>query len=326
MSSTVPVTHLVIVSGGDAPGINATLLEYCQQAEAHGERVLAAFGGFAGLIAGDVRPLSTRELAPYAGLGGAYIRSSRDPVLREEAGRQQLAAVLAAHDVRDLLLFGGNGTLRYIPPILNELGIRTVGIPTTIDNDIGGTETTLGFDTACNYAYHVIDGIRATAHALEGRFFTVETLGGDRGMLTLAIADGAGADAVLVPEYTDYDLEAVAAYLKEAAARRGHALLVYTEFIPKREQVLAALPELMAMRLRDTRLGHAQRGGSASHRDRVLARTWARLAFDALHDGVPMGVVVEREGRSLLHTGLLEGFDPPMPDRVLYRRINGLDG
>lgn len=314
--------HLAVVSGGDAPGINTALLELVQAADLHGDIVLGATGGFAGLVAGRVARLHARDLVAYAGLGGSSIRSSRDPVLKEAHGREQLATRLREHAVDDLILFGGNGTLRYIPPILADLGVATVGIPTTIDNDIGGTDTTLGFDTACNYAYHVIDGIRATAHALEGRFFTLETLGGDVGTLALAIADGAGADAVLVPEYTDYSLDHIAAHLKAAAERKGHALLVYTEFIPMREQVLRALPDMMGMRLRDTRLGHAQRGGAASHRDRVLARTWARMAIDALGGGLKMGVVVERGGRLLVHEGLLDGYAAVPPDHALYMRIN----
>lgn len=313
---------LIVVSGGDAPGISAAIAHFCEEAERHGDTVLGALGGFRAVLGDDLRPLRAADVLPFAGLGGSYLPSSRDPVLNEPAGREMLRAVIRRHGVDNLLLFGGDGSLRYLPPVLADLGIATVGIPATVDNDVAGTERTLGFDSACQYACHSIDGIRATGHALSGRLFSVETLGGHTGMLALAIAAGVGADAVLVPEYDEPDLALLADRLREAIVRKGHALLVYTEFIPERDARLALLSTRADARLRDTRLGHAQRGGAASHSDRLLARGWATLAHRALHEGAQSAVTVWRSGGPALHEGALTG-EKPLPDRALYAVING---
>jgi 6-phosphofructokinase 1 len=315
------VKTLVVVSGGDAPGINTALYHFVMAAEASGDKVIGAVGGFRAVLEGRFTQLDGRTLVPWVGMGGSLLASSRDPVLHDDAGRAALEAVVRAEGIDTLLLFGGNGSLRYLPPILSELGIPHIGIPTTIDNDVPGTERTLGFDSACQFASQTIDGIRATGHALEGRFFSVETLGGHTGMLALAIAAASGADAVLVPEYPLPSLTYLAERLHRAVDRRGHALLVYTEFVPEKEPVLAQLAGESGARLRDVRLGHAQRGGSPVHSDRMLARVWAGMAHTALRDGAN-GVLVWRDGMAHLHRGALSG-DTPLPDRALYQAING---
>lgn len=316
---------LVVVSGGDAPGINAFLYHLCEQAHAAGDTLIGALGGFRALLDEELVPLTSATVAPYMAIGGSFLPSSRDPVLSDAGNRQALDNVLIKHQIDNVLLFGGNGSLRYLPPILQELGVPCVGVPTTIDNDVAGTERTLGFDSACQYAYHAIDGVRATGHALAGRFFTLETLGGHTGMLALAVAEGAGADVVLVPEYPIDDEPHFVERLKAALKRKGHALLVYTEFVPDKDAVLASLAGKVGARLRETRLGHAQRGGAPSHSDRVLARDWARLAYPALQDGAS-AITVWKNGKPSLHPGLLASDITPLPDRTLYNQINGLDG
>ncbi|MBK9745359.1 MAG: 6-phosphofructokinase [Chloroflexi bacterium] len=316
---------LVVVSGGDAPGINAFLYHLCEQAHAAGDTLIGALGGFRALLDEELVPLNSATVAPYMAIGGSYLPSSRDPVLSEGSNRQALDNVLIKHHIDNVLLFGGNGSLRYLPPILQEIGVPCVGVPTTIDNDVAGTERTLGFDSACQYAYHAIDGVRATGHALAGRFFTLETLGGHTGMLALAVAEGAGADVVLVPEYPIDDEPYFVERLKAALKRKGHALLVYTEFVPDKDAVLASLAGKVGARLRETRLGHAQRGGAPSHSDRVLARDWARLAYPALQEGAA-AITIWKNGRPALHHGLLATDVTPLPDRTLYNQINGLDG
>lgn len=200
-----------------------------------------------------------------------------------------------------------------------------VALPTTIDNNVPGTERTLGFDSACNHACAAIDGVRATAHALPDRLFMVETLGGDTGFLALAAAHAAGAHAVLLPEY-DYDDGWLAARLRAAVTRAGYALLVLSEGARGARTLADDLPRWTGIRVRDTRLGHAQRGARPSHLDRALAADMARLAHRALREGLASGAVVVREGRVRLHEGTLAGLPSPSPDRALYDAINGLDG
>jgi 6-phosphofructokinase 1 len=310
---------LIVVSGGDAPGINAAIHHYT----IHGDTVIGAVGGFEGLLNDAIIPLTPRETARWAGLPGSMLESSRAKVLAEPNARDRLIAAQRQHEFDNLILFGGDGTLRHIPPLLAEWGIPTIGLPTTIDNDVPGTELTLGFDSACNYAYQAVDGMMATAHALPGRIFMLETLGGNNGNLALAVAAGANADAVLLPEY-DYDDDWLAQRLSDTMRQRGFALLILCEGARGARTLANDIPLWTGTRVRDIRLGHAQRGGMVTHNDRVLAANMARLAFTALREGAASGTVVVQGGQVALHQGLLEGA-PHLPDRALYNRINRLD-
>ncbi|MCC6616185.1 MAG: 6-phosphofructokinase [Anaerolineae bacterium] len=313
---------ITVVSGGDAPGINAALYHLALQAVRHGDTLLGALGGFPGLLNERIETLEQGALLPWIGLAGTYLQSSREPVLAQPAGRAQLAEVLARHQVDALVVFGGNGTLRHIPPLLAELGLVSIGLPTTIDNDVPGTEATLGFFSACDFAHRTIDGIRATGHALQGRIFTMETLGGDTGYLALEVAHSAGADVALIPEMS-YDAAHVAARLKAGIEQRGQALMVYSEGLPGKQALLDALPVLAGIRIRDTRLGHAQRGSTPSHYDRWLAAQMARHALTSLHEGRRSGVICVEGGRIVVRDSLI-GMPPRQPDLHLYNWINAL--
>jgi 6-phosphofructokinase 1 len=309
---------LTVVSGGDAPGINVVLAQWVQRAGDH--VVWGAMGGLPALVQGRWRALSHADVWPFVGLAGSLLPSSREPILRDPTAQQAARDRLQAEGISGVLLFGGDGTLRHVLPILTSWGIPCAAIPTTIDNDVPGTDYTLGFDSACNFAYQSIDGVTATAHALGGRIFMVETLGGNTGYLALAVAEGAGAHAVLLPEY-DYDEGQIAARLRAAAEAQGFALLVLSEGARGARTLAETLPERVGMRVRDVRLGHAQRGGTPTHRDRVFARQAADLAFETIRAG-QSGVIVERGGA--LHVVEALPAERPLPDRARYDRINGL--
>ncbi len=317
---------LIIVSGGDAPGINAALFHLADTAAQHGDTLIGARGGFSGVLAEQFMPLDARALAPLIGLGGSFLPSSRDPVLKEETNRQQLQAIFKRHGFDHLILFGGGGTLHYLPPILQTLGINCVGIPTTIDNDIAATTYSLGFHSACEFAYHAVDGIRATAGALEGRLFTLETLGGDSGMLALSIASGSSADGVLLPEYPNVDEDALAARLKAAIVRKGHALLVYNEYVQGKNELIERIAVKVGVRLRDTRLGHAQRGGTSVHMDRILAQDFARIAYGAAQQRVSYGMTVLEQSThfAFLQQHFIEEDRVKAPNPYAYNLINGI--
>jgi 6-phosphofructokinase 1 len=313
----------VVVSGGDAPGINAVLATYTGHAARNNDQVVGVVGGMPGLLKGDVVPLELRQIALFAEQPGTYLASSREPVLNQDGAQEQLLSVLDHHNIDNVVLIGGNGTMHYVLPLLIQWGVKCVGIPVTIDNDVPGTERTLGFDSACNYAYQTIDGVRATARALPGRMFMVETLGGDTGLLALDIALGAGACAALVPEY-EYANDWLARRLLDAIQWDGHALLVLAEGVPASRALYDEIPQWTGIRMRDIRLGHGQRGGKPTHIDRALAANFARLAYHALRDGCHNGVVVVRKGETFLHEVTLQGFPRPLPDLTLYCQINGL--
>ncbi|MEP6988542.1 MAG: 6-phosphofructokinase [Chloroflexota bacterium] len=314
---------LFVVSGGDAPGINNVLGNYVRLASQNGDTVLGAQGGFPGLLDNQIVPLTYDTLIPWMGRGGSLLASSRDPVLNQTEAGERIRAILRENEVDNIVLFGGNGTLRYIPPLLRNWGIPCIGLPTTIDNDVPGTEMTLGFDSACNFAYHAIDGAMATAHALRGRIFLVETLGGTCGNLALAVAHGAGAHVVILPEYPYQDTwlsERITAALKSD----GYALIVICEGSRGARTLADDIPKWTGTRVRDVRLGHAQRGGIASHRDRVLAADMARTAYTALKSGFHTGIVCVTNGELAVHPNSLEQFKLVAPDHTLYKRINGL--
>ncbi len=315
---------LFVVSGGDAPGINNVLGNYVRFAVPNGDTVLGANGGFPGLLDNQIVPLSDDTLVPWMGRGGSVLASSRDPVLNQSEAGDRIKAVLRDNAVDNIVLFGGNGTLRYIPPLLRDWGIPCIGLPTTIDNDVPGTEMTLGFDSACNFAYHAIDGTLATAHALRGRIFLVETLGGSCGNLALAVAHGAGAHVVILPEYA-YEDTWLAERITTALNSDGYALVVICEGARGARTLADDIPKWIGTRVRDVRLGHAQRGGTASHRDRVLAADMARAAYYALKSGVRTGITCVTNGTLAIHQGSLEQFGLTAPDRTTYSRINGLE-
>jgi 6-phosphofructokinase 1 len=311
----------VVVSGGDAPGINALVANFVRMATGDGHEILGAEGGFPGLMDGQMVTLDYRRLIPWVGQGGSMLPSSRDPVLKDTEAQQRIREVLKQWKVDNILLFGGNGTLRHIPPLLQEWGISSIGIPTTIDNDVPGSERSLGFDSACNFAYHAIGGALATAHALVGRIFLVETLGGVCGNLALAVAHGAGAHSVLLPEYAYAD-DWLAERTRKAVEQFGHALIVICEGARGARTLADDLAKLTGIRVRDVRLGHAQRGGVPSHVDRVLAADFAYAAYTHLKDGLLGGALVVQGGEVRLLTGLLPQ-QTVIPDKALYDRING---
>lgn len=312
---------LFIVSGGDAPGINALLLHYLSRSGDQ-DIVYGALGGFEGLLKGSLRRLSYRDVLPWSGMAGSILPSSREPVLSQPEAESRLKHVLTEYRIDQVVLFGGDGTLRHVVPLLRIWNIPCIGLPTTIDNDVPGTETTLGHDSACNFAYQSIDGIRATAHALSGRMFLVETLGGIHGQLALAVAHGSGAHAVLLPEYP-YELTWLADRMGQAVTRFGFGLVVVCEGTPGARTLAESLPPLTEIRMRDVRLGHAQRGGTPTHADRVLAVTWADLIYESARNGVTSGVIVVQNGQSRLESEPLPNTSL-LPDLALYQHINGL--
>lgn len=313
---------LIVVSGGDAPGINAAMTHYTALATRCGCEVVGAYGGFAGLLEENIVPLTNHVIAPWAPYSGSYLPSSRDPVLKEASAQQHMVEILQRHAIDNVMLFGGNGTLQYIPPILAAQNIASVGLPTTIDNDISGTDLTLGFDSACNFAYASIDGALATGRGLPGRIFMVETLGGFTGMLALEVAFSSGAHAVLVPEYA-YEDSWLSQRLLDAVRTDGFALLVLSEGVAASRSLFDDIPQWTGIRVRDVRLGHSQRGAHPTHRDRKLAAEMARLAFEAVNDHVTSSTVVVRGGQTMLHEGPLEGFPPRLPDVSMYNFVNG---
>ncbi len=313
----------IVISGGDAPGINAAIDGYARLAARQGDRVLGAQGGFAGLLDNRLVEIDTALSSLLAGRGGSILQSSRAPALRQPDARERLARVMAGRGIDNLLVFGGDGSIQHISPLLADWAVPCIFLPTTIDNDVAGTDCTLGHDSACNFASQALAGIRATANALPGRIFMLETLGAPTGHLALAIAYAGGAHLALLPEYP-LELNWLAARLTRIVEREGHALVVLSEAYPAIDRLLKEIPQRTGIRIRYSALGHAQRGADASHNDRRLARDMSRAAWRAFKDGLRQGIVVERTGAVSVHEGGLPSAAKPAPDLDLLEFVNQL--
>jgi len=306
----------VLTSGGDAPGMNAAIRAVVRTALARGLAVSGVRRGFAGLLAGDFVPLDARSVGGILHLGGTFLGSARCREFRELEHRQHAVARLAEAGIDGLVVIGGNGS-QAGAHALGELGFPTIGVASTIDNDLYGSEITIGVDTALNIALEAIDRLKVTASSHQ-RAFLVEVMGRDCGYLALTAGITGGAEAVAIPEI-DTDPEALAAELR-AAYQRGkpHAVVVVAEGARFGAEALkryfAEHRHRLGFELRATILGHVQRGGAPGAFDRLLASRLGSAAVDRLVAG-EHGVLV----------GLLHGAVATTPHAEVAARKKELD-
>lgn len=313
---------LIIISGGDAPGINATMAHYCRLMRSDNHEVVVADGGLVGLIKNGCIEPDLRTLRLLEGQGGSLYATSRDPILAQSDTRERIQQIIRSNQIDNILMFGGDGSLRHVYSRIVEWGYKVIGLPTTIDNDVVGTEYTLGFDSACNFAYGSITGSIVTASALNGRVFVIETLGGDTGFLALDIACGAGAHAVLLPEY-EFDVLWLGQKLKHALEHEGFALVVLSEGVKMISEFPTLIPEITGTRLRYVKLGHAQRGAVTSHKDRLLGYNMASLAYQSFLSN-QWGIIVMDNDQLILQSNLINFNQAKLPDINKYKQVNGL--
>jgi 6-phosphofructokinase 1 len=281
----------ILTSGGDAPGMNMAAWAATSAAYERGWEVLGVREGFSGLLRGDFLALSPAHVLPHARLGGTFLGTAREPDFASKIPQalDQLRHAAVSH----LLVLGGNGSLAGAAR-LAEAGLAVAGIPCTIDNDVDGSDEAIGFDSALNTALPLFDGMRDTAEALP-RWFSLETLGGDTGFLARAVARAGGADLLLVPESL-MSFEQIEQRMKETLERQRFAIVVASEGYPGLMETLERLEQALGLRLRHTRIGHAQRGGRPSGRDRLLARSMAENAVETLAHG-GSGMIGLRQGQ-----------------------------
>ncbi len=279
MNPTI-ATLAILTSGGDSPGMNAAVWAATQHLDETGWRVLGVREGFAGLLRGDFLELKAPEVLKFARYGGTFLGTSRDPDFKEKI--PDAKTQLEKEGVTHLMVLGGNGSLRGAAA-LEKAGLMVVGLPGTIDNDVAGSEDSIGFDTAANFGLQILDQFRDTLEALP-RLCVLETLGGNTGFLAERIGSAGGADMVLVPEIS-VTLDALETGARWAIARQNYALIVASEGYPNLEQTMLELETRVGLRLRFSRPSHAMRGGKPSAHDRSLARALAIAGADALARG-----------------------------------------
>ncbi len=297
----------VLTSGGDAPGMNAAIRAVVRTGIAKGWEVFGVQHGYAGLIADDMQPMGARDVGGIIGLGGTILGSARCPEFRTGEGRRQALDKLARRGIEALVVIGGNGS-QAGADALSQMGFPVVGIASTIDNDLIGSDITIGVDTALNIALEAIDRLKITASS-HHRAFLVEVMGRGCGYLALMAGIAGGAEAICIPE-VETDPEAVATIIREAYERgKPHAVVVVAEGARYNAEGLAAYfsqhAERLGFDLRATILGHVQRGGAPGAFDRLLATRLGAAATDHLARG-QYGVLVGQIKSQIVATPLAE--------------------
>ena len=309
-------TIAVLTSGGDSPGMNAAIRAVVRTASAYGVEVWGVYHGYQGLIEGEFEKMGTHSVSNIIQRGGTFLKSARSEEFRTKAGRKKAAAQLKERGVDALVVIGGDGTFTGANILSNEHHINVVGIPGTIDNDIIGTDETIGYDTALNTALEAIDKIRDTADAHE-RMFLVEVMGRDAGFIALETAIACGAELALLPEELT-NVKEVKSQLKAMLKEQQRSSLIV---VAEGDETGGALK--LAEKIKDDFkqydmrvciLGHIQRGGAPTAHDRVLA---SRLGASA--------VKVLLEGHSEIMVGIVNNALKITPMRVAVSKKKNLD-
>ena len=291
----------VLTSGGDAPGMNAAIRAVVRMADVAGIEVMGVQRGYEGLIYGNFKPLPSRAVANIIQHGGTILETSRSPLFQSEAGRTRALENLRYRGVHALVVIGGEGTLAGATAFAHETDMNVMFIPASIDNDIPGTDYSIGFDTAVNTALEAIDRIRDTAFAAD-RLFFVEVMGRDSGFIALSVAVGGGAEAVVVPEIK-FDVEALCRRIEESQHRGKRCSIIVVSEGPTTGgafSIATAVKQRLGIEARIVVLGHIQRGGAPTARDRLLASRLGIAAVRGIAEGKPPSLVGEEHGEVTL--------------------------
>ncbi|MFQ6095374.1 MAG: 6-phosphofructokinase [Candidatus Bathyarchaeia archaeon] len=286
----------VVTAGGDAPGMNAAIRSVVRSAMHENLEVVGFERGYAGLIGGHARMMGPRSVSGIINLGGTILKTRRCEEMKTRQGLEKAAETLKKYEIDGLIPIGGDGTVKGASEIHKVSGVRVVAIPATIDNDVAGTDTTIGFDTAVNTALSAIDKIRDTATSHE-RIFVVEVMGRRRGFLALEVGLAGGAEEILIPEIK-FSLDEICQRLKQAR-REGKTseIIVMAEGAGDSSEIVKCIAERTGYQVRLTVLGYIQRGGIPTALSRSLASQFGNEAVRLLLDGRDQRMVGVRDGK-----------------------------
>ena len=273
----------ILTSGGDAPGMNAAVRAVVRTAVANGMTVKGIMRGYNGLIENDIVDLNARSVSDIIGRGGTMLYTARSPRFREEEGILEGVKTCKEHGIEGVVVIGGDGSFRGARD-LSLHGIPCVGIPGTIDNDIACTEYTIGFDTAMNTAMEMVDKIRDTSQSHD-RCSIVEVMGRNAGHLALQCGVAVGAASIVVPEVPITMDEIVEKIRRMQKTGKRHFIIVVAEGVGKVDEMAKQIESATGIVTRATVLGHVQRGGNPSVRDRVVATQLGHAAVELLREG-----------------------------------------
>lgn len=295
----------VLTSGGDAPAMNAAIRAITRAAISNGICVKAIYHGYDGLINGEVQEFTTQDVSGIIQRGGTILRTARSERFRTPEGRAQAAEVLAKEGIDALIVIGGDGSFTGARALAMEHDVTVIGVPGTIDNDLWGTDSTIGYDTALNTIMDCVDKLRDTGTSHE-RVFVVEVMGRDAGFLTLNAAIASGAEAAIIPERATVEEQIEEALGNGRRKHKNAGILLVQEHAVEgganrvAEIIQQAHPDYGT---RVTILGHLQRGGSPTAADRILASRLGCHAILALLDG-QRNIMIGMQNGEIVHIPL----------------------
>lgn len=271
----------VLTSGGDCPGMNAAIRSIVRYAIYNKLEVVGIFRGYAGLINEELKELNHRSVSNIINRGGTILKTARSPEFLTEEGQKRAVEVIKKNNIDALVIIGGNGTHRGAYELFNKWKIPLVCIASTIDNDLNGTDRTLGYDTAVNTALEAIDKIRDTATSME-RIFVVEVMGRDCGLLALHVGLSGGAEEILIPE-KKLDFSKICHDIVQGNLKGKISwIIVVAEGVASAKEIGTKIEEMTDLEVRTVVLGHVQRGGSPTANDRILAARFGVTAVDLI--------------------------------------------
>ncbi len=284
----------VLTSGGDAPGMNAAVRAVVRAGLANGFEMYAIYDGYRGLYEGKIERMYRKSVSEKLDRGGTFIGTARLPEFKYPEIREVCIENLQEYGIDALVCIGGDGTYRGAYA-LDQMGVKCVGVPGTIDNDICGTDYTIGFDTALNTIVEAIDKLRDTSSS-HRRCSIVEVMGRNCGALAIHAGIAVGAEVVVCAE-TGYNKEEVIQVVREAAKSKRHAIVIVSEHVTDINELTKAINESTPFNARATVLGYIQRGGVPTPRDRILASTMGVKAIHELKEGRSGCCICEVNGK-----------------------------
>ena len=311
----------VLTSGGDSSGMNAAIRGVVRGAIYNGLKVFGIYQGFEGLIKGDVRELSSRDVGGIINHGGTILFTARSKLFLTKEGRKKAFENYRKHNLDALIVIGGNGSLRGLREFMDETGIIGIGLPGTIDNDLFGTDYTIGFDTAINVAVEAIDKIRDTATSHE-RLFLVEVMGRKAGFIAIFSALAGGAEDILIPETTT-DIKKLCDKLEQGKLKGKKSSIVVVAEGETVGNVVTIAKEIKKNTDWDVRvsiLGHMQRGGIPTAMERINASRLGVAAVEALLDG-KKGIMVGIVNDIISFTSLTDAVTKVKPLNSHYLKV-----
>ena len=315
----------VLTSGGDAPGMNAAIRAVTRAGIYNGFHVKGIYRGYEGLMNGEIREFTTENVSGIINQGGTILKTARSKDFATPEGRERAWQQLQANDIQALVVIGGNGSLTGAMELAREYDICCIGLPGTIDNDLYGTDSTIGYDTTMNTIMECVDRIRDTAQSHE-RIFFVEVMGGDAGFLAQNSAIACGAEAAIIPEDMSR-VDQLARFMERGIRKSKKSCIVIVSESPKCGAMYYAdrvKKEFPQFDVRVSILGHLQRGGSPTAHDRILASRTGVGAIEAIIQG-QRNIMIGVRNNEVVYVPLSEAIRQDKPfDKKLFKVLDEL--